>query len=101
MINETAIVNLMRRICQEEGLGINAIGIAKIAHHLTESLNQEHLIEKKLSNIALVRGTLDRQFKELREEEEKLREECPHLNTVGMETVDGMEYHCATCKATV
>ena len=84
------------------GCGLSEKVMRDLSGYLSRRLAQADEVNKKWSNIALVRATCERQIKELDEELAKLQSECPHLSVKGMEGEAGtVTYHCESCKAEV
>jgi hypothetical protein len=83
-------------------LGLSEKTVRDLGGYLSRRLAQADEVNKKWSNIALVRATCERQMKDLDAELEKLQSECPHLAIKGMEGECGtVTYHCESCKAEV
>lgn len=84
------------------GLGLSDKVMRDLSGFLSRRLAQAEEVNKKWSNIALVRATCERQMKDLDAELEKLQSDCPHLSVKGMEGECGtVTYHCEACKAEV
>lgn len=99
---KSTFVRLIAEANKAMGCGLPDKVIRDLSGYLSRRLAQADEVNKKWSNIALVRATCERQMKDLAAELEQLQADCPHLSIKGMEGENGtVNYHCESCKAEV
>jgi hypothetical protein len=97
---KSTFIRLIAEANKAMGCGLPDKAIADLSGYLSRRLAQADEVNKKWSNIALVRATCERQMRDLDAELEQLRADCPHLSIKGMEGEAGkVHYHCEACKA--
>lgn len=101
-IGKSSLIRLIAEANQAMGLGLSEKAKRELGGYLSRRLAQAEEVNKKWSNICLVRATHERQIKELDAELEVLQSVCPHLIVKSMEGENNTVTHfCESCKAEV